>query len=502
MIVAPASMASPLRPGVVCFVVGCTGARDTIDAKRVRYSCGHNQTRREYDERIEAALSGTPAKQARGSSPPRLRLTQLSTVQARGVEYLPGGYIPASMFSLLAGDPGEGKTRILLELAAAVTRGNAWPEGEERCEPANVLFCGEEDTLEHVIRPVFDTLGGDAERFYAIEALVKEGRDGEDRESMFTLTDDGIEALEAAIVERRPRLMVVDPVTGHLGNRDSFKDAEVRGALLPLAKLAERYGVSIVGNAHLNKASQQAVAYRIGGSIAFRAVARAVFYVVPDPQDPARQRRLLFHDKSNVGAKREPRGYTIIDKGGVGVVAWDREPVTVTLADAFGAGVGGSTDERREQTEAERFLSELLAEGPLTAEEIDKARTAAGIAERTLKRAKGRLNVLSTREGFGPGAIWRWSLPASHSVPIDLSSDSMAPYGTQWHGMKNGAHTNGSIEGHRGPLSAIENEERGPRPSMEAPAVEKCSACDRLSVRRWQDGTPLCEQHYPKVGAR
>ena len=410
---------------------------------------------------------------------PRLRLTRLSTVQPREVEHLPGGYIPNAMFSLIGGDPGEGKTRLQLDLAAAVTRGRAWPEGSDTGAPGDVLFVGEEDTLEHVIRPVFDALGGDASRFYAIDGLIKEARDGTERESAFTLAEEGLDALEAVVKDKRPRLMLIDPVTGHLGNRDSWKDAEVRAALTPLARLSERYGMATNASAHLNKASQQAVAYRIGGTIAFRAVARAVFYVVPDPTDPTRQRRLLFHDKSNVGAKRAPRGYTIIDKDGVGIVAWDRDPVTVTLQEAL--GLSGGADDQRQDTEAMTFLRELLTDKPLSAGDVDAARRNAGIAPRTLERAKARLSVRSVRRGFGKDAVWLWELPTTIDRHIPPTSDSMASNGEEWRSMED-------EDRHRTPKTAID--------MKDATGGGLCVECGRPANALDRE-RPVCFGHHP-----
>lgn len=214
----------------------------------------------------------------------------------------------------------------------------------------------------------------------------------------------------------------------------TFKVSEVRAVLMSLARLAEKYGVAVVGNAHMNKATQQAVAYRIGASIAFRAVARSAFYVAPDPNDQSGYRHLLFHDKSNVAVKRPPRGYAIVAKDGVGVVAWDRDPVTCTLVEALSAGLGQSSS--RNETEAERFFKEILASGPVNYRQIKLASAQQDIKDRTLDRAKSSLGVRSIKQGYGKDAQTFSALPetaAAQSVPAVHSLRPLASNGTDWH---------------------------------------------------------------------
>jgi hypothetical protein len=350
--------------------------------------------------------------------PPRLKLRTLCEVQAQPVEHLPGGVLIKSAQQLVVGDPGLGKTRLLLEACAGATRGRPWPFGDDRGEPGHVFYVGHEDSPEQVIRPVVvEALGGDPSRFHLIDALEVTTRRGDRKESMFSLSAEGIEALDAAMDEYRPTLMVFDPVSGHLGGADSFKDAEVRERLMPLSRLAQKYGTAIVSNAHMNKAQQAAVAYRVGGSIAFYAVARAVFYVVQDPNDP--RRRAFFHKKGNMAELTEARGFSIaghyVDEriGSVGIPAWDTQPVDFTLEDALRAtGEGPEARQKRESVPQMVLRSILLARGgKALATEVYAVAETMGVPKRTLDRAKAALGVVSRQETFhGP---YSWYLPAA-----------------------------------------------------------------------------------------
>ena len=60
--------------------------------------------------------------------------------------------------------------------------------------------------------------------------------------------------------------------------------------------------------------------------------------------------------------------------------------------------------------DADRFLSEILADGAMRQVDVTKAAAAQGIAERTLRRARVRLGVVATKHGFGGGSFWVWRL--------------------------------------------------------------------------------------------
>jgi hypothetical protein len=76
-----------------------------------------------------------------------------------------------------------------------------------------------------------------------------------------------------------------------------------------------------------------------------------------------------------------------------------------------------SDDERAELDEAKEFLLEQLSGEPAEADEMKKKARSAGLSERTLRRAKEALGILSVREGFGRDGRWVWSLPKGANNP-------------------------------------------------------------------------------------
>jgi hypothetical protein len=74
--------------------------------------------------------------------------------------------------------------------------------------------------------------------------------------------------------------------------------------------------------------------------------------------------------------------------------------------------------------EAMTFLTDLLSGGPLPQRDIKVKAVSAGMAYRTVERAKEILGVISERQGWGPGSACYWKLSdnvgssgGDHSTP-------------------------------------------------------------------------------------
>jgi hypothetical protein len=99
-------------------------------------------------------------------------------------------------------------------------------------------------------------------------------------------------------------------------------------------------------------------------------------------------------------------------------VHWEDTPVTISADQALGAAQ--STGSRTMKDEAADFLRDTLGRDEVPAEDVQQAARKAGIASKPLRVAREALKVRSRREGFGPGAVWKWSLPGG-------SIDALAP---------------------------------------------------------------------------
>jgi len=324
-------------------------------------------------------------------------LTVLADVAPQEVRWLWPWRIPLGKLSLVAGNPGVGKSVLALDLVSRVTAGLDWPDGAGPAAIGNVLILSAEDDPADTIRPRLDAAGGNARRVVVVEAI----RDG-DGERLFSLERD-IRTLEATI-ERvgGVSLIIIDPVSVYLGSRiDAHRDADVRRVLSPLATVAARHGVGIVAVMHLNKKSDASPIYRVLGSVGFVAAARVVWAVVRDKHE--RRRRLLAPIKANLAPDVGGLAFVIESdpESGQPVLAWERQAVDVAVEDAL-------EEVSPAEREVVRWLRELLRHGPMAAKEVAREAKAAGFSMTTIRRVKGLAGVEVRKSNFGGG--WYWGL--------------------------------------------------------------------------------------------
>jgi AAA domain len=333
-------------------------------------------------------------------------VVRLDTVVPEAVDWLWPGRLPRGKLTLLIGDPGLGKSFLLLDLMARVSRAAPWPDAGTALPGASVLLTAE-DGLADTIRPRLEALEANCHRIHALTAIREAGQ-----ERPFSLAAD-LAQLDVVLEQTRACLIGVDPLSAYLGDRDSYKDPDIRRVLGPVAALAERTGTAIVGIMHLTKDQQRRALYRALGSIAFVAAARVVLAVGKDPEDETR--RLVVTVKNNLTAHAPALAFTLTR----GVLDWFAAPILDVDADQVLSPMAG--DDRHERLDADAFLRGTLATGAMASRAILQDAEANGISRRTLFRAKARLGVLARREGEPGrhgGGTWYWSLPVAEPAPV------------------------------------------------------------------------------------
>ena len=349
-----------------------------------------------------------------GLPPLRVRLTPLSAVQERPIEWLWEDRVPLGMLTLWAGAPKLGKSYVSLDLAAAVSRGIAMPGSPPAEGPGSVVLLSAEDDLARTILPRFRAAGGDRERVFAIESVFLECGG----EALPSLKKD-MEKIEEAVESLGDcRLVVIDPISAYLSGVDDHRNTELRGVLSPLKAMAERHNVAVVMLSHLNKGGGNGAMARerVQGSVAYVGACRANFLFVRDASDPARRRVLMADLGGNLAGPAPTLGYVIEEhhRQTGPCVCWLDEPLAITADEALEAERARSESRKEaaapERGEAKQWLREVLSAGPIPTTEVLAAARAAGIGTRTINRAKRELDVKAIKEGFGLDARWLWSL--------------------------------------------------------------------------------------------
>lgn len=355
------------------------------------------------------------------------RIVRLSDVRPEHVEWLWPSRIPLGKLTILDGDPGLGKSTVSLDLAARVSRGLPMPGEPDGRPPAGVVLLSAEDGLADTIRPRLDAAGADVSRIVALTAVYDDGAD-----RLPTLPAD-LDRLEAAIVAHEAELVVVDVLMAFLaGEVNAHRDQDVRGALAPLAAMAERTGTAILVLRHLNKSTGGPAVYRGGGSIGIVGAARSALVVGRDPDDEGRL--ILAVTKSNLAPLASSLAYRIVDRDGAGSIAWEGAS-SLTAAQLL--SMPTSSEERSALDEAKVVLRDLLGNGPIPSKDVQRQARDAGISDATLRRAKDALGVRSIRDGFGGPWSWALSHVDAHESPYMLTPEdehlraSMSIYGDE-----------------------------------------------------------------------
>jgi len=385
---------------------------------------------------LTARIAATPAYEQDAATRDEWtpKITYLSDVQPERVRHLWPGRLPLGKLTVVDGDPGLGKTTVLLDIGARLTTHAPMPDGtrSDLNGPAGVVILTAEDGLADTIRPRLDAAGADVSRVVALECLVNG-----DEERSLSLTD--LNAIEAAVQAVGAKLVIIDPLMAFLGSEtNSYRDQDMRRVLAPLARLAERLGCAIVVIRHLSKGGGANAVYRGGGSIGIIGAARCGLLVAADPEDETGAHRILAVTKSNLAAMPPALAYTLQPAAnGTAYVAW--EGATAHTAKQLLASPEDD-GERGAKTDAMDVLRTILADGPRSAADVKREAAQAGVAERTLRRAKDALGVVVRKDGYQ--GEWRWELIESMSAEVPESpkvskDDQRRPHKNDGHLWKN-----------------------------------------------------------------
>jgi hypothetical protein len=333
------------------------------------------------------------------------KVVRLSDVDPEPVQWLSPGRLAAGKITVLDGDPGLGKSTLLCEWAARITRGQALPGGKPGA-PRNVIILSAEDDLHDTIRPRIDAAGGDPGRIASLLAFP----DGSPFGRPFVIPGHAL-LLEAVVVRTNAALVIIDPLMAYLQRgHNANSDQDARHALATLKMLGERTGAAIVVVRHLNKTSGANPLYRGGGSIGIIGAARCGLLLAQDPEYP--QRRILVATKGNLGRPPASLAFHLeaVPRLGVTRVVWEGEvPWT---AEALLRATAASEEERSVLGEARAWLRQVLADGPRPARELVAEARTMGIALRTYHAARKAEGVIARKEQTANGP-WNVMLPES-----------------------------------------------------------------------------------------
>lgn len=309
------------------------------------------------------------------------QLKLYSSVAETTVEWLWYPFIPFGKLTLIQGDPGCGKSTLMMDIISAVSSGGFTPDGKKLKKPMHVIYQCSEDDVRDTIKPRLTVAGADC----ANVAFLDEETD------WITLKD---EKIRRAIADFNAKLLVIDPVQAYLGDADIANAASMRKVLHQLSAWASMYDCAVVLIGHLNKKQGSKDLYRGLGSIDLVAAARSVLSIERLEEDD--NVAVIHHVKSSLAARNPDVFFTVDIRR---KVEWIKD------------GSLRNEQNKGKQAQAVDIMQYRLNSGPVKATDMISELKAAGLSERTINAAKKALDVRSTKHD----GAWHWQLPVSDS---------------------------------------------------------------------------------------
>ena len=99
-----------------------------------------------------------------------LEIIKASEIEPKEVKWLWYPYIPFGKVTLLHGDPGDGKSKLMLSIAALLSKGEPLHfTDEEETEPMTIIYQTTEDDADDTVVPRFNSAGGNGENLIFIK---------------------------------------------------------------------------------------------------------------------------------------------------------------------------------------------------------------------------------------------------------------------------------------------------------------------------------------------
>ena len=335
-------------------------------------------------------------------------------MESKPIDWIWPDMLAGGKLHLIAGKGGRGKTTLLLNIAATVSKGGRFPCGHAAPQ-GRVLILSGEDGAEDTILPRLKLAEANSERCEILDPLLGEA---------FFEVREHLQALEQTIVDRTDvRLLIFDPITAFIGDAENNSPTVVRSVLARLSMMAERPGIAVACISHMRKGKDGEVDERVLGSGAWVHACRIVLGVTETDEHGL----ILGKLKTNISPREgvfpfelEPIDHPICKT--IMRVRW-ASPLPYKRYEEFKEVA--ALERGSKIAEAVDFLTRHLSSGPVSYIFLDEKRKDAGITESTLSRASKELGVIKTRQKE-IHASTMWVLPDNfqkHSFHVLRSTD-------------------------------------------------------------------------------
>lgn len=324
------------------------------------------------------------------------------------IEWLWESNIPKGFVTMVAGEPGIGKSLVVLDLAKIVISGSSFPNSEQKCKGSSVLWIDTE-MKQQLLNERAKFLGIDRERLWipAINGNPLTKFDASDPEHVAHIV--------ALIEDKKPELMVVDSL-GHAHSRGENRIEEVRPIMDFFTGIARDYNMAVAVIHHLNKGREgettEVSLGRVRGSTDIIATPVIIFAL----EHGSKQGEIKIRQiKNNIGIQQMPLSAEII---------YHDEEKTKIKSLTYSLYTPPPPKKTKKELCAEWLRDELSKSKhgtPLV--EIIEAGAGRGYSRANIYSARDVLGDEITFGGTGNKAIWYLGMPNDEKTINKISKE-------------------------------------------------------------------------------
>ena len=302
-------------------------------------------------------------------------------------------YILRGNLNIVVGDGGVGKSFFTSWLLSAISSGGKVPFNYFNFDMEKCILQNAEDDLDATILPRLIANGANTNNIGFFNEETK------------AFSVQQLDRLESRLEKFRPAVVVLDPIQAYLGDINMNSGIEVRGALMPLKMLAQKYNCAIILIMHLNKNTGATKAKnRVMGSYDFVSACRSVILIETNPENP--EERLFIPLKTNVmkDSEKNTLSYKITDSE---KIEWIENKGYINPNEILSE----NNNTMNKSDKAEQFILGVLSRGEILGKELERLAINVGkISLHTYNKTKLILNKENKIRNYKKGQISYWNL--------------------------------------------------------------------------------------------
>lgn len=322
------------------------------------------------------------------------------------VEWLWDNWIPKGFVTLVAADPGVGKSAFVLWLSKCITNGLAFPMSEEKMAQGKIIWVDTESS-QQLLALRSKAMKMDRKRI-AVPVI-----DGDILSQLDIGNPEHRQVILDLIDGFQPIMLVVDSLSGS-HSRGENKIEDIKPVMEFLSAVARDKAIAVVAIHHLNKGreneSAEITLYRLRGSTAIPANCRSIIGLEPYGIEENRKIKMRMI-KTNLAPFQEPLSLRIINNpNGNEIIDFLCEPYVPP------------PPKRMKKELCADWVVELLEkqkEYSMPLKEIVELGVGSGYTRNNIYAAKEVLKDKIAVGGTGNAAIWKLHLTETDKKSVD-----------------------------------------------------------------------------------